>query len=148
MQDKSHLPSWIVVADNCQAKIYRSVKFPKVEEVFYLEHPESRLHNQDLISSKPGHSSQGTGNTGYSYQSEKEPRQLEAAKFAVYLAGFLSSAEKKKEFHSLYLIAAPSFLGLLRQHITPEIQKMIVAELNKELTSCDAATIEHHLAGI
>lgn len=146
MQNKQHPHTWVVVADTCQAKIYRLVKFPKIEKVFYLEHPESRLHNQDLISSKPGHSSQRGSYTGRSYESEKEPKQLEAAKFAVHLAHFLADAEKKGEFNRLYIIAGPTFLGLLRQHISPALQKMIVAEIGKDLTSSDIANIEHHLA--
>lgn len=146
MPNKNHPITWVVVADNCQAKIFRSVKFPKLEEVAYLEHPESRLHNQDLISSKPGRSGQRVSNTRYSYQPETEPRQLEAMKFAVDLSKYLSSAEREGQFQQLYLLAEPSFLGILRQHLSPDIKKLIIAELAKELISCDTATIESHVA--
>ena len=146
MQNEHHFHTWVVVADNCQARIYHVVKFPKIEEIFFLEHPESGLHNRDLTSSKPGHSVLRGGGISYSYQSENKPKHLEAVKFAVHLADFLSSAEQKKEFNRLYVIAEPSFLGLLRQHITPGTKKTIIAEVAKELTSRDVATIEHHLS--
>jgi len=141
----THPYTWVVVADNAQAKFFRVVKFPKLEEISYQEHPESRLHNQDLISSRPGHGSQRKGYGGYSYQPETEPRQLEAAKFAADVAEFLSIAHTNKQFNRLYVIAAPAFLGLLRQHIPQEVQKAIVAEAAKELTSSDIAAIEHQL---
>ncbi len=72
----------------------------------------------------------------------------EAALFATHLAKFLSTAEQKGKFQRLYLIAEPSFLGLLRQHISPQIQKTIVGEAAKHLTSSDIATIENHLSKI
>ncbi len=138
--------TWVVVADNCQAKIYRLVKFPKIEEISHLEHPESRLHNQDLVSSKPGRGFQSRGSGRYSYQSEVEPKELEAIKFATDVAHFLEQAEKKGDFHRLYILAEPSFLGVLRQHLSQQIKKTIVGELAIELVTCDVAAIEKHLA--
>lgn len=144
MQNKRHPLTWVLVADRRQAKVFRLVKFPKIEEINYLEHPASRLHDQDLVTSKPGRGSQLSGNIRYSYQQETEPKQQEAIKFASELGKFLSS--KKGDFDRLYIIAEPSFLGLLRQNISSEIQKTVVAEIAKELTTSDIATIERHLA--
>lgn len=141
--------TWIVVADNSKAKIFRLVKFPnKIEEIAFLEHPESRLHNQDLISSKPGRNFQSGGTTRHAYQPETEPKAVEAHKFAREVSNFLTVAERNSEFNRIYLFAEPSFLGLLRQLISPDIQKLIAAEIPKELTSCDNSTIEQHLANL
>lgn len=140
-----HPFTWVVVADKCKARIYRLVKFPKIEEIFFLEHPESRLRNQDLVTTKQGSSLQRGGTTRYGYQQKTEPRQLEAEKFATFLTNYLTTAERKGEFNRLYLLAEPSFLGLLRKHMSPEIQKTIVAQLAKDVTSSDLATIENLL---
>lgn len=142
----NHSNTWVVVADKCQAKIFRMGKAHKLEEISHLQHPESGLHNQDLISSKPGRSFQSVGNTRSAYQPETEPKQIEAIKFANEIANVLYEASNKGEFKNLYIIADPSFLGLLRQHIHPQIQKHIVAEIAKELTSSNIETIEHHLS--
>lgn len=146
MENKHHPFTWVVVADNCQAKVYRLVKFPKIEEISHHEHPDSRLHNQDLVSSRPGRGLQSGMGTRYSYAPETEPKQLEAAKFAKQMGDFLSTAEQKGEFKRLYIIAEPSFLGLLRQHISHETQKTIVGELARELTSHPISDIETHLS--
>jgi protein required for attachment to host cells len=140
--------TWVVVADKCQAKIFRVVKAHKLEEIFHLEHPESKLHNQDLISSKPGRNFQSTGTARSAYQPETEPKMIEAIKFANEIASLLYAASNKGEFQNLYLIADPSFLGLLRQHINPQIQKHIIAEIGKELTSSNVEIIEQHLAAL
>lgn len=143
-----HQITWVVVADKCQANIYHMLKYPKLEKINRLEHLESGLHNQDLISSKPGHNGQRAGVAGYSYQPETEPKQLEASKFATELAHYLSTAEQKGEFHRLYIFADPSFLGFLRPHISKGTQKTIVAEVPKELTSHDITSIEKHISSL
>jgi len=139
---------WVVVADSCRAKIYRSMRLPKIEEIADLAHPESGFHNQDLVSSKPGHSTKRGGVNGVSYQPEHEPKQLEADKFARYLGDYLSTAQQKGDYDRLYIIAAPTFLGLLRQHISPEVQKMIISEEAKDLASFSHAAIEKHLSNV
>jgi protein required for attachment to host cells len=80
------------------------------------------------------------------YQAETEPKQVEAIKFATEIAQKLYTASNNGEFKQLYLIADPSFLGLLRQHINPQIQKHVIAEIAKELTSSKKEVIEQHLA--
>lgn len=138
--------TWVVVADSCQAKIYHAVKPFKLEEIAFFEHPESRLHNQDLVTSKPGRTFQSGGVTRHAYETDVSPKQAEAIKFAIEIAHHLSSAESKGEFGRLYVIAEPSFLGLLRQHTNPQTQKTIVAEIPKDLTHSDLAMIEHQLS--
>ncbi|MEI8125659.1 MAG: host attachment protein [Parachlamydiaceae bacterium] len=148
MHNANHAHTWVVVANNCEATIYRLVKFPKIEEISHLEHPESKLHNQDLVSSRPGKGSQRGGNISYSYESETGPKHLEAVKFATYLGDYLSSAEQKKEFNRLYLFAETSFLGLLRPHINAATKKTVVVEVPKDLMKSDIHLIEKHLADL
>jgi protein required for attachment to host cells len=146
MQNHNH--AWVVVADKCQVKIYRMTKFPKIQEITHLEHPESRLHNQDLISTKPGRGFQSVGTARSAYQQETEPKQVEAIKFATEIAHLLYTAVNNGEFKQLYIIAEPSFLGLLRHHISPQVQKCIVAELSKQLTTSSIEDIEQHLSDL
>lgn len=145
---KNHQETWVLVADKCQAKIFRVLKFPKLEAISHMEHPASGLLNQDLVSSKPGRSFQSTGTARSAYQPETEPKQIEAIKFATEIAEVLYKASNNGEFHELYIIANPSFLGLLRQHINPQIQQHIIAEIHKELTSSNKEEIEHHLSAL
>jgi len=145
---KEHPKTWVIVADKCKAKIFRIVKFPRIEEVSDLQHPESALHNQDLVSSRPGRTFQSMGNGRSSYQPETEPKQVEAIKFATEISHTLSTALNNGEYNQLYVIAEPSFLGLLRQHISPQVQKLILAEVGKQLTGSNKEAIEKHLAEI
>lgn len=146
LNHNNHNTTWVVVADNGQAKIYRMVKFPKIEEISHIEHPESRLHNRELVEARAGRGVQRGGGVRYSYQSEVEPKQLEADKFAASLSQHLAKSHANGEFHRLYVIAGPSFIGMLRRHMNPQVRKTIVAELDKELTHEDKASTERHLA--
>lgn len=143
---KNHAVIWVVVADKCQAKIFRVAKFPKLEEITHLDHPEGRLHNQELVSSKPGREFQRFGTARSAYQQATEPTQQEAIKFAIEISNLLYTASNNGEFQRLYLIANPTFLGLLRQHIHPEIKKHIIAEIPKDLISSNTEAIERHLS--
>ena len=145
--NKEYSQTWVVVADGASAKIYHMKKFPKIELIADFEHKESRLQNQDLISAKSGKSSQSEGSGRYSYQPETEPKDLEAEKFAKFITEILSH-RKEEECARLYLIASPSFLGLLRRHLSPETVKKIIAESPKDLTSSSVEAIEKHLADL
>lgn len=140
--------TWVVVADSCQAKIFRVVKFPKIEEIAIIEHPEGRLNNQELSSSKPGRSHTRGGGIRYSYEPELDPKQIEADKFALHLNNLLTLEESKGEFNRLYVFAGPEFLGRLRHHMNTQVRKTIVGELNKELTNGSLEDIEKHLENL
>lgn len=138
--------TWVVVANSSHAKIFRLTKFPKIEEVTSIDHPESRLHNQDLEGRKPGRSFQSGGTTRHAYQPETEPKAVEIEKFARILCEYINESHQKANFSRLYVMASPSFLGLLRQNIHPQVQKTIIAELSKDMTERTKAEIEQQLS--
>ena len=137
--------TWIIVADSSLAKVFRLGKFPKIEEIGFVEHPESRLRNQDIAGSKPGRAFQSFGVSRHAYQPKSTPKKLEAEKFATFLGDYLTMAHENKEFSALYIIASPSFLGMIRQHIHPSLHKAIIAEIPKDLTTSTSLEIERHL---
>ncbi|KIC74076.1 hypothetical protein DB42_BL00010 [Neochlamydia sp. EPS4] len=143
-----HTLTWIVVANSSKAKIYRLAKFPKIEELLVLNHPESRLQDQVLEGRKPGRNFQSGGTTRHAYEPETDPKEVEKEKFARSLGDYICAAHYKGEFTRLYLMANPAFLGLVRHHINTSTQKTIVAEVAKDLTDCPIPEIEHHLVNI
>lgn len=140
--------TWVVVSNSSQAKLFRITKFPKIEIITTLEHPESRLHNVDLVSSKPGRAFDKMGPGRHSYVPVTEPKQVEVEKFAKDLAKFLTTAHFKGDFYRLYLIASPAFLGLLRKELDAKTQGAIVSEIAKDMTEHVNADIEAHIANL
>jgi protein required for attachment to host cells len=132
----------VVVADRVRGRIFSAPK-PKspLEEIDDLVHPESRAHERDLTTDRPGrgpgsHRAMGNANTA---------RDHEAADFARELAARLESGRTHGEFEKLILIASPDFLGLLRKHLSPPLARMVTLEMPKVLTQLSAAEIREHL---
>ncbi len=141
-----HTTTWIIVANSSHATIYRMTKFPKMEQISTFDHPESRLHDIDLVSTRPGRGFESTGTTRHAYQQMTDPKHTEIDIFAKSLSDYLDAAFLKGDFSRLYVVANPSFLGLLRKHLNAKTQHSVVGEIAKDMTEQPVAVIEQHLA--
>ncbi len=140
--------TWVIVANSSRATIYQLGKFPKISEVKSFDHQESRLKDSEITTSAPGRGFQSGGVTRHAYESKTDPKEVEIEKFARIISDYLSSSFNKGEFSRFYLIANPTFLGLLRKYIHPKVHATVVAELPKDMTEHSKADIEEHLAQI
>jgi protein required for attachment to host cells len=142
----NHPQTWVVVANSCEAKLFTISKFPHIELVEKMEHPESKLHDQDLISSKPGRNFQIGGTTRHAYSPETDPKKQEIELFAKQLADRITSSHQKNAFQRLYLIASPAVLGMLRSHFNRQVQESIVKEISKDMINHTDQEIEKQLS--
>ena len=138
--------TWVVVADSSRARIFSAkTSTSPIEEIETLAHPEARLHEQEITSDLPG-KIQGTGGTGgHAYQDETAPKEQEAINFAKRLATHLSDGFNANKFHRLAIVAAPAFLGELRNQLPGQVSKLICFDLNKNITLQTADEIRSHL---
>lgn len=137
--------TWIVVADNTRARIFTAeTPSSSLTEIEDLTHTESRLHDREMTSDLPG-KIKGEGNVGHAFEQATDPKRHEADNFARYLVNFLEQAHNASQFEQLLMIAEPSFLGLLRQHLPEQIKKRVCLELDKNITTLSAADIREHL---
>jgi protein required for attachment to host cells len=137
--------NWLLVANSSLARVYEFLKKNELKELSTLEHPESRLHNLDLVSDKPGRDFESGGTRRHALEAKTSPKKLEFASFAKFLADFLEKAHNEGKFDALYIAANPSLLGLLRQSLHPNIAKLIKGETDKDLTQFKAHEIPTHL---
>jgi protein required for attachment to host cells len=63
------------------------------------------------------------------------------------LGDFLDKARAENRFVELVLIAPPKFLGMLRRSLSREAQKLVKAEIPKQLSRLDASEIEGYVKG-
>jgi protein required for attachment to host cells len=137
--------SWLVVANSSIARIYKIEKKHDLFEIKVLEHPESRLHNLDLVSDKPGRDFESAGIGKHSLEPKTLPKRQEFALFAKSIADYLENARNQGEFDTLYVAANPSLLGLLRQSLHPNTAKLLKGEVDKDLTLLKPRDIPTHL---
>ncbi|HBC56433.1 MAG TPA: host attachment protein [Gammaproteobacteria bacterium] len=137
---------WIVVADAAYARILECEQLRSDPiELEVMMNPAARQKEQDLRSSKPGRGFISSGEGRHQYSSEVDPRRHEADQFAQSVVTRLTQALEAKAFADLMLIASPSFLGLLRKHLTSQLSNCVKQEINKDLVRMDVKDIMAHL---
>jgi protein required for attachment to host cells len=144
----------IVVANEGEARFYDASRHDApLSEAGHLENPSARLHDRDLKSDRPGrvfdHAPSGAGRRGavahHGVGGEHEPRRHEAALFARHVVQALEQAQREKRFERLVLIAAPAFLGHLREALPKSLRTSLAAEVDKDLVRQPEVAIQAHL---
>ena len=138
--------SWILVADSSRARIFAAESATSsLTEMKDLMHPEARLHEQKLTSDLPGRQAGKSAGSHHAVSGETDPKKYEALNFAREISQHLEDARKKQEYEHLIVIAAPAFLGLLRENLTADTSKYITLELDKNMVKHSADEIRNHL---
>jgi protein required for attachment to host cells len=108
-------------------------------------HPEARLHEQDLVSDRPGRGFDRSGPGRHAEEPDTTVTEQETNNFALELSRFLLKGRSLGKFDALVLIAAPAFLGSLRERLDGPTRGRILLELAKNLVHLDAAAVRGYL---
>lgn len=144
----------IVVADQSEARFYDADhRDSRLRPVGGLTDPLAHLHDRDFKSDRPGrvydHAPNPAGRRGatahHGTGGERRPRKHEAELFARRIAAQIQTGHRQNEFDRLILMAAPGFLGLLRQALPTSIGRIVVGEVGKDLVHEAAAAVEAHM---
>ncbi len=137
--------TWILVADSTRARIFTadSPSSP-LEEIEDFSHTEGRLHDREMTSDLPG-KIKSVGGGGHAFEQPTDPKKHEADTFAHRVSQYLEEAHNADRFEQLLIVAAPAFLGLLRNNLPEQIKKLVRFELDKDITLMSAADIRQHL---
>jgi protein required for attachment to host cells len=155
---------WIVVANNAKARIFTltppapRLKDPqalqyslgelppsRLVELEALEHPQGRLKSQAIDADRAGRTFQSAGRKRHAMSREVDPKKQEAIAFAKRVAERLEGARRQGEIDRLILVAAPEFLGLLRDHVGAELRRLIDQEFSLDLAQLSPDEIRAHL---
>jgi protein required for attachment to host cells len=77
--------------------------------------------------------------------SDHSAKDDSAERFAQLICSELETARTQGSFEKLYIVAAPSFLGLLRKHQPAPLRQLVGAEVAKNLTTQSPESIREHL---
>lgn len=134
--------NWIVVADRAHARILTTEKpdLSDLREIKTLIHPPGASHPRDVLTDRPG---RFPGNSGEcaSGDSATDYRHQTAQDFAVEVIAALEHGRNHQQFGQLVLIAPPLFLGVLREHLSGPLQKLVKADFAKELVQASLEEI-------
>ncbi|WP_158543519.1 host attachment protein [Dyella solisilvae] len=137
---------WIVVANRAVARLFRaSQPLGPLEEMDSFIHPEGRLPEHELVSDRAGRGLERMGVGGYAEDQDTTVAAHETASFALELSRFLQKARTAGQFDALVLIAAPAFLGAMRERLDGSTRGRVTLEVDKNLVHLDAAAIRGYL---
>ncbi|MEH6576079.1 MAG: host attachment protein [Amphritea sp.] len=135
----------IVVADAGRARIFSTPRLGSaLESLKDLTNPHGTQQEQELTSDRSGHTRSPSG-TGHTMSNKVKFKDQEAHQFAKGVVSELEDSYQTDHFDKLYLVAAPRFLGHLRQELSPELQKLISGELAKDFSLMSEQEIQKHL---
>ncbi|HMN78535.1 MAG TPA: host attachment protein [Burkholderiaceae bacterium] len=122
-------PTWIVVADEGSARLveYRpdDRSFDVIET---LADPLAHARNADLQRDASGRRGTAAHAASITTSAGLEASHQEAVNAARRVVERLSSARNDGRFDALIIVAAPRFLGLLRNALTKDLQPLVKDE--------------------
>lgn len=137
--------TWIVVADAARGRIFE-LQQGHLAEIEDFANPAEREDNADLRTDSYGRFyGKGEREQGHTAEPPVLPKEHEAARFAKHIAEYLDQARNRHLYDKLRLIAAPSFLGLLRNTLDDEVRKLVDQELDQDLTKVSVRELEQRL---
>jgi len=125
---------WILVADSSRAKIYEAgLTLETLTEIRDLIHGESAIAKRGLTSDLPGSNRGSDSASRHHFEPHTGIKEHEAAIFAREINSILDQGRCQGNYEKLVLVAAPDFLGQLRTGMNPQVHKLVVHEVAKNI---------------
>ncbi len=127
---------WIILANRTRARIFSKgtiISLP-LTEIFDLVDPESRLHQRDVMSDRPGRTYNRLGHGRHALQDRYSLKREGSKRFVVRICSFLEQAHSQNKFQGLILVASAEFAALLRRQMSPELKSCIHREIHKNVS--------------
>jgi protein required for attachment to host cells len=140
---------WAVVADESTAIVYaHAIRSGPLRKAFSLSNEAARMKVDQLLSDSGGRSFDSKGKGRHTMASDRtDPRKQAALKFAKQIAERIAKAMHDGSCRGFALIAAPKFLGVLREAVSVATSAAPYKTVDKEVVGQDASVIAKLLAG-
>lgn len=137
---------WVLVADATRARVFATEKRNgELLERFDLVNPEGRLHEGDLATDQSGRTANSATGMRHSLGRAQSLKPRAAQRFAREVSDRLEKERTRGAFGKLYVVAAPSFLGLLRKAMDEDTADRVAGEVDKDLSRASAREVRRAL---
>ncbi len=138
--------TWIVVADGARAQIFLNNGSgtglePALPQALVADNRPSG----DITSDRPGRSFDSAGKGRHSMQPSSDPHKYEQTSFAHDIARLLNEKRLQKEYDKIVIVAAPRMLGALRLALDAPTRRLVIDEIDKDLTKLSVGDLASHL---
>lgn len=134
----------VVVADEYRAIFYaRDTRTGPLRKLRTFTNETARMKTGDLISDRGGRSFDSHGQGRHTMGGERDaPQQQSARAFAKEIAEIIAAESRKGTCRGYAVVAAPRFLGLLRQELATAVRDTPYATVDKDVVGKGEAVIE------
>lgn len=140
---------WVVVADEAEAVVYgRERRTGPMHELFRVENAAARKKAGEINTDKSGRNFDRHGEGRHAMGREKaDPRRHAATLFAKKIAERIGKAVHVGKCRGFALVAAPRFLGELRDALSSMPNVEPYREVDKEMVAADPERIAQLVDG-
>lgn len=136
--------TWIIVAESSRARWFSvETRHTPLVEIEDMLNPSSKLHESELTADLPGRTV-GSGGSKHALEAETSPKEVAALAFAKEIADRIEHARTQNQVENILLACPPKFLGLLRNQLTEQSQKLVSISVDKNLVEMDESEIRGH----
>jgi protein required for attachment to host cells len=141
--------AFVFVGDGRKALLLRNEgdeKYPnlKTENVFEDVNPST----QEQGSERPGRVSKAQHSGQRSAVEPVDWHDIEEHRFAKQVAAKMEQVVRQRRIPALVVVAPPRTLADLRDAFHSDVQALVIAEINKDLTKHPVGEIERHLTSM
>jgi protein required for attachment to host cells len=138
--------TWILVANSGKATLFTadSPTAPLIELTTF-DNPVVRLKQKDITSDRPGRSFDSHGEGRHAMAVEVSPKEQEQVRFAKIIVERLEKGRMENAFGRLVVVAAPEFLGMLRENYSAPLNSLLSLEIDKDYVSMNAKELRAQL---
>ena len=138
--------TWIIVANQAEVQIYSSDRLPgDLLLVDVLENKEGATHPRDLVSDAPGRSFDRSGSGRHAIEPNTDVKEEQRRRFVKEMVERLRTTQLKGGFDKLVLLAAPAVLGVIRKTLPPDLTKIVIKEIPKDVIGQSVDKIQSQL---
>lgn len=140
---------WIVAADEAHAVFYkRDTMRAPLHEFLSLENAAGRMKKGELLADRGGRSFDSFGAGRHTMAAEKaDPKKHAATAFAKQIAERIGKATHSGGCRDYALIAAPRFLGLLREEVARKCKFEPFKTVDKDVVGQDTTVLQKLVDG-
>jgi protein required for attachment to host cells len=141
---------WILVCDAARARLFEVTNGdPTWRARGTFDHASSRRKTNELVSDHLGQrASEGPTVHHNALAAASSPKEIQKGHFGHSLATMLDQAMRSKRFDRWVLVAPPHFLGMLRKEITLELEKHLLATVDRDLIHLDTHDLVERLKDV
>ncbi|KEZ78114.1 host attachment protein [Salinisphaera hydrothermalis] len=136
---------WILVADAAAARLFSRENAGSLSRVNAFYHDDSRKHEGDLRTGGKGEIEDSAAHGRHQADPQTRTSEKHEDIFAKEVVGKLKAGLNDDAFDELVLVAAPQFLGRLRDHLDSPLSQRVAATIDKDWTNQNDSEIQKHL---